>query len=208
MTSSTDQLIHPVRVIRSARNIFPRDTTYGVDVGVLAQQIGGAFPYFRVFGPRSTIVPSSFYGMGFVTAAMPAARIAYPDRPALCFTGDGSFQMVFNVLSVATANQLPVTWAVLNDEALGSIRDIQKYLYEGRIVDTDFTYQPDIAALAAACGCYSERVDDPAEVEQSLERALKANQAGQSAVLDFRVAPVRLRQTKEHYFTTYPQEDV
>jgi acetolactate synthase I/II/III large subunit len=206
MTASMDRPIHPVRVIRAAREVFPRDTTLGVDVGVLAQHIGGAFPYFRVFGPRTTIVPSSFYGMGFVTAAMPVAKLARPDSPALCFTGDGSFQMVSTVLPVATANRLPVTWVVLNDEALGSIRDIQQHVFDGRILDTEFGYQPDFAALAEACGCHGERVDDPDEVEAALERALKANEAGRPAVLDMRVARVRLAQTREHYVNTYPQQ--
>jgi len=45
-------------VIRAAREVFPRDTILGVDVGALAQHIAGAFPYFPVFGPRSTIVPT------------------------------------------------------------------------------------------------------------------------------------------------------
>jgi len=115
---------------------------------------------------------------------------------------------VMNVLPVATANGLAVTWAILNDEALGSIWDIQHYAYGNRILDTAFSYQPDFAALAAACGCYGERIDAPEEVEAALQRALKANSEGRPAVLDFRVARVRLAQTKEHYFSTFPQEDV
>jgi acetolactate synthase I/II/III large subunit len=57
--------IHPAQVIRLARRVFPRETILGVDVGASAQQIGGAFPFFRVYEPRSAVVPSSFYGMGF-----------------------------------------------------------------------------------------------------------------------------------------------
>ncbi|WP_307849742.1 thiamine pyrophosphate-binding protein [Qaidamihabitans albus] len=207
MAASEETPIHPVRVIRTARAVFPRKTTYGVDVGVLAQHIGGAFPYFRVFEPRSTIIPSSFYGMGFVTAAMPVARLVHPDRPALCFTGDGSFQMAMNVLPVATANRLPVTWAVLNDEALGSIWDIQHHVFGDRILDTEFSYQPDFVSVAAACGCHAARVDNPADVETALKQALAANNEGRPAVIDFRVARVRLAQTKEHYIATYPAEE-
>ncbi|GAB3616922.1 acetolactate synthase 3 large subunit [Okibacterium endophyticum] len=198
--------INPVRVIRAAREVFPRDTILGVDVGALAQHIGGAFPYFPVFEARSTIVPSSFYGMGFVSAALPAARLAHPSRPALCFVGDGSFQMSMSALPVAADYGLPVTWCVLNDGALGSIWDIQHHSFENRIVDTEFGFQPDFAALAASCGCYGEQVMDPQGVTAALERALEANNNGTPAVLDFSVARLRLPQTKEHYFTTFPQE--
>lgn len=205
LASRTGPAIHPAQVIRLARRVFPRETILGVDVGASAQQIGGAFPYFRVYGPRSTIVPSSFYGMGFVTAAMPAARLVHPGRPALCFTGDGSFQMVSSILPVAAEYQLPVTWCILNDGGLGSIWDIQHHAYADRIIDTVFTVQPDMTALARACGCHGERVEVAGEIEPALARALKANNEGVPAVVDVAVSRERLRQTTEHYVGTYPQ---
>jgi len=195
--------LNPLRVIRTARQVFPRETTVATDVGCLAEHIAGAFPYFRVFEPRSFISPSSFYGMGFATSAAPVAKIVYPDRPALCFCGDGSFQMVLPVLPAATENHLPVTWCVLDDQALGSIRDLQEFRLHERYLATSFEYQPDFAAVAAGCGCYGERVTAPAAIEAALRRALAANQAGQPAVLDFRVAPDRMEQSREH-FNLYP----
>ena len=98
--------IHPLRVIRAIRETFPRETTVAIDVGCITQHIAGGTPFFRVFEPRSLIVPSSFYGMGFAAAALPAARLVYPDRPAVGFVGDGSFQMVMNVLPVAAEYEL------------------------------------------------------------------------------------------------------
>jgi acetolactate synthase-1/2/3 large subunit len=195
--------LNPLRVIRTARQVFPRETTVATDVGCLAEHIAGAFPYFRVFEPRSFISPSSFYGMGFATSAAPVAKIVYPDRPALCFCGDGSFQMVLPVLPAATENHLPVTWCVLDDQALGSIRDLQEFRLHERYLATSFEYQPDFAAVAAGCGCYGERVTAPAAIEAALRRALAANEAGQPAVLDFRVAPDRMEQSREH-FNLYP----
>jgi acetolactate synthase I/II/III large subunit len=142
---------------------------------------------------------------GFVAAAIPAARLVYPDRPALCFVGDGSFQMVSNVLPVAAEYQLAVTWCVLNDDALGSIWDIQHHAYQDRIIDTTFQFQPDLAALARASGCHGERAEHMEQLEPALGRALKANSEGTPAVVDVRVSRERLRQTVEHYVSTYPQ---
>ena len=150
----------PIRAVRAA---FPRETTVAIDVGCLAQHMAGATPYFKVFEPRSLIVPSSFYGMGFAAAALPAARLVHPDRPAVCFVGDGSFQMVMNVLPVAAEYRLGVTWCVLNDGALGSIRDIQQHRFERALPRRpSSSVQPDFAAIAQACGCHGERVEDPA----------------------------------------------
>jgi acetolactate synthase I/II/III large subunit len=158
-----------------------------------------------VFEPRSLIVPSSFYGMGFAAAALPTARLVYPDRPAIGFVGDGSFQMVMNVLPVAAEYRLGVTWCVFNDGALGSIRDIQQYRFGERFLGTHFDVQPDFARIAEACGCRGERVEDPAEVGAAVARALEANAAGIPVVLDFIVARERLLGTLEH-FTFYPRE--
>jgi acetolactate synthase-1/2/3 large subunit len=191
--------LSPLRVIRTARDVFPPETTVGVDVGCLAEHIAGSFPFFRVFEPRSFLSPSSFYGMGFVASAAPVAKIVYPDRPGLCFVGDGSFQMVLPVLPMATENGLAVTWCVLDDQALGSIKDLQEFRFAERYLATDFAVQPDLAGIARACGCYGEEVREPGDIEPALRRALAANEEGRPAVLDFRVYPLRMTQSRDHF---------
>lgn len=199
MAASEQRPIHPMRVIRAARETFPRDSSVAIDVGVLAQGMGGAFPYFKVFEPRSLIVPSSFYGMGFSASALPVAKLARPEQPAVGFVGDGSFQMIMNVLPVAAEHRLPVTWCVLNDRALGSIWDGQRAAFGNRIIATTFEVQPDFAAVAQACQCHGERVEDPGEVGPALERALAANARGLPAVIDFIVARERLEGSVEFF---------
>lgn len=191
--AGSDQVpLHPMRVIHAARRVFPRDAVVAFDVGVLAQGMAGAFPNFDIYFPRSTIVPSSFYGMGFAAAALPVAKLVHPERPALGFVGDGSFQMVMNVLPMAAEQGLAVTWCILNDQALGSIWDGQQNVYAGRTMATTFDVQPDFARIAQACACHGERVERPEDVEEALARALQANRQGQPAVLDCIVARERL----------------
>jgi acetolactate synthase-1/2/3 large subunit len=197
--ASDDKPIHPLRVIRAVRQALPREATIAIDVGCLAQHMVGSLPAFPIHLPRSLIVPSSFYGMGFAGSALPVARQVYPDRPAVGFVGDGSFQMMLHVLPVAAEYRLGVTWCVLNDRALGSIRDIQEFGMGNRIIDTDFGVQPDFAKIADACSCYGEQVTEPAEVDGAIARALAANETGVPAVLDFIVARARMQQTYEHY---------
>lgn len=199
MAGSAQQPIHPMRVIRAAREVFPRDTTVAFDVGVLAQGMAGAFPYFKVYEPRSTIVPSSFYGMGFASAALPAARLVHPERNAIGFVGDGSFQMIMNVLPMAAENGLPVTWIVLNDHALGSIWHGQGDVYANRHFATTFDVQPDFARIAEACRCHGETVRDPAGVHDALERARAANARGVPAVVDVLVARERVDGSRDFF---------
>jgi acetolactate synthase-1/2/3 large subunit len=199
LARSDERPIHPVRVIRAARAVFPRDATTAIDVGCLAQHMAGSSAVFPVYEARSLVVPSSFYGMGFAASAAPIGAIVRPGKPTLCFVGDGSIQMALPILPFAAEYKLPVTWCVLDDLALGSIRDIQEHNFGNRILDTDFNFQPDFDVVARGCGCYGERIDDPADVEPALKRALAANEKGQPALLDFRVARARMQQTYDHY---------
>jgi len=144
-------------------------------------------------------VPSSFYGMGFTASAFPVARLVYPERPALCFVGDGSFQMVMNILPVAAELKLGVTWCIFNDRALGSIRDIQVQAFDQRFIATEFALDLDYAGVAKASGCHGERVVDPDGIEDALKRALAANASGVPVVLDFVVAKERLKGSVEFF---------
>jgi acetolactate synthase-1/2/3 large subunit len=190
---SEQRPLHPVRVIRAIREAFPRETTVAIDVGCITQHIAGGMPFFRVFEPRSLIVPSSFYSMGFAAAGLPAAKLVYPDRPAVGFVGEGSFQMVLNVLPVAAEHRLAVTWCVFNDGALGSIRDIQQYRFEQRILGTEFTVQPDFARSPRPAAARRARRGRTRSTAHSLAHSPRTS-AG-FAVLDFVVARERLLQT-------------
>jgi len=85
------------RVVREIREVFPREATAAVDIGCLAQGLGGSSLYFKVYDPgRSSLARVST--QWFCASAIPVARLVYPERPAIAMCGDGSFQMVMNVL--------------------------------------------------------------------------------------------------------------
>ena len=72
---------------------------------------------------------------------------------------------MLHVLPMAAEYRLGVTWCILNDRALGSIRDIQEFGMGNRIIDTDFKVQPDFGKIAQACECHGEQITDPADVD-------------------------------------------
>ena len=183
--ATNERPMSPARVVREIREVFPRETTAAVDIGCLAQGLGGSSLYFKIYEPRSIIPCTSFYAMGFAASAIPVARLVYPERPAIAMCGDGSFQMIMNILPVAVEHHLPVTWCVLNNQSLGSIKDVQEEVYGGRCIATSFGIQPDFALIARACKCYGEKVEDPDQIKAALSRAINANTQGMPAVLDF-----------------------
>ena len=193
-----DKPLYPGRVVRSVRDVFPRETTVAVDVGGRAHAFGGVFPYFSVYEPRSVIPCTSFGCMGYAASAAPVAKIVYPDRPAVAFCGDGSFGMIMNVLPAAAENHLPVTWCVLDNGCLSSIKGMEEGMF-GHCFASTFTVCPDFAAIARACECYGEKVDEPDEIEPALGRALEANNKGMPAVLDFRTSSEEPEAASEYF---------
>jgi len=126
--------------------------------------------------------------MGFGVAGAIGAKLALPDRKVLCTTGDGAFQMFMKELPTSVQYDAPVTWIVLNNYSLGWIKLHEKALGE-RYIAVDFEAQPDFAAVAEACDCHGERIEDADDIRPALERGLKQNLSGVPAVLDFVVDP-------------------
>jgi acetolactate synthase-1/2/3 large subunit len=197
MSRTDDVPLNPLQVVREVRNAFPRETTVAIDIGNLAQAWGGAFPYFKIYEPRSVIPCTSFYAMGYASSGLPVAKLVYPERPAVALCGDGSFQMIMNILPVAAEYNLPVTWCILDDSSLGSIKDVQEDGFHGRYIATSFEVQPDFAMIAKACRCYGEKVEDSLQIRPAIKRAIEANHQGLPAVLDFVVTRIRPKATRD-----------
>jgi acetolactate synthase-1/2/3 large subunit len=174
----SDQVpIHPLRLMREVREFFPRNAIYAQDGGTTSVW---AFYQNRVYEPRSFLwaADSGHLGAGLPYAV--AAKLARPDLPVYCITGDGSFG--FNAMEMETARRenTPITVIIANDQAWGMIKGGQKLVYEGRYCGVDFT-DARYDRLADALGCYGERVTEPAQIKPALQRAADS---GLPAVLD------------------------
>jgi acetolactate synthase I/II/III large subunit len=187
-TSRNEKPLDSLKIVMEISEVFPRERTVAIDIGCLAQALGGAYPYFKVFEPHSVIACTGLYGMGFAASGLPTAKLVYPDRPAVGIVGDGSFQQVMDQMIVAAEHRLPVTWCVLDNRCLASILMSQEVGYGNRCIATKFDVQPDFVKLAEACQCYGEKVEDPKQIRPALLRALEANKKGKPALLDFVVS--------------------
>jgi acetolactate synthase-1/2/3 large subunit len=176
-----------LQIMKEARKVFDRDAILVHENGALDIW---SYSYFPVLSPGMDVIPAGQTCMGFGVAAVIGAKLAMPEKQAVCVTGDGAFQMMMDNLSVATQYKAAATWIILNNSCLGWIRYIQHLAYGDRYISTDFEAQPDFAKIAEAHGCFGERVEKPQEVKSALENAVKANKEDcMPAVLDFVVEP-------------------
>ncbi|MGD8763088.1 MAG: thiamine pyrophosphate-dependent enzyme, partial [Desulfobacteraceae bacterium] len=117
------------------------------------------------------LFPSISVALGYAFPAALGAKAAHPDRPVVCFTGDGGFMMGSPELSTAVKYGMNVVTIVINDRSLSGIKGSQQKYYEGRIIDVDL-HNPDFVEFAKSFGAYGRRVDDLCEFKSIFEEAL------------------------------------
>jgi acetolactate synthase-1/2/3 large subunit len=93
--------------------------------------------------------------------------------PALCFVGDGSFQMNIQELATVVEHELPVKVLVLDNHRLGIVSHFQN-LNWGTDPTCGDKWNPDFAAIATAYGIPSATVTAPSQVESAVRDALAA----------------------------------
>ena len=120
-----------------------------------------------------------------------AAKAVHPDRPVVCFAGDGCFLMHGQELATAVQYGLNIVVLVINNNMLGTIRMHQERHYPGRVSATDFV-NPDFAAYARAFGAHGEVVERTEDFAAAFARA---QAAGKPALLELRIDPEAITPT-------------
>ena len=123
--------------------------------------------------------------LGWGLSGAIGAKCALPDRPVICFTGDGGFWYHIGELETAVRYNVPVVVVVNNNQGLiqdkrGDDRAFQK------VPGTDSgdlwrLNDVDMAKIAEAMGAYGIRVEQPGDIQGALEQALAS---GRPAVVD------------------------
>nr|WP_295971487.1 acetolactate synthase large subunit [uncultured Bacillus sp.] len=124
--------------------------------------------------------------MGFGIPASIGAQIAAPDKIVLSIVGDGGFQMNPQELAVIREHNLPVKIIIINNMALGMVRQWQELFYDKRYSHSQIPGQPDFIKLAEAYGIKGYRIQTNEEANAILDEVLHCKEP---VVLDFRVDP-------------------
>ncbi len=122
---------------------------------------------------RSQLAPTSG-SMGYGLPAAVAAKLEHPDRPVVCFAGDGCFLMTGQELATACQYRLPIVILVFNNSMYGTIRMHQEREYPKRVFATALE-NPDFVKLALAHGANGARVTTTAEFAPAFAAALEAD---------------------------------
>jgi len=111
--------LSPQRLVEVARQVLPRDTVATCDAGASRLLV---VQKWQAYGPREFLTSNGLATMGYAIPGGLGARLAHPDRPVVCFTGDGGFLMAIAELHTAVRENLPIVVVVLDDQEIGMIR--------------------------------------------------------------------------------------
>jgi pyruvate dehydrogenase (quinone) len=176
--------IHPQYLTKMLSDAAAQDAIFTCDVGTPSIW---AARYLKMNGKRRLL---GSFNHGSMANAMPqaiGAQAAFPSCQVISLSGDGGFTMLMGDLLTLTQMELPVKVVVFHNAKLGFVDMEQKvagYLPTG--VDLK---NPDFAKMAEAVGILGIRVEDPADLEQAITRALIHHGP---AVLDVMTSPQEL----------------
>jgi acetolactate synthase-1/2/3 large subunit len=163
-----DEPLKPQYVVEAYDDLTPDDTIVAAGVG---QHQMWAWQYWTWKEPRTWVTSHGLGTMGYAVPAAIGAKLAAPDREVVAFDGDGSFLMTGQELSVAVREDLDITIVVLNNEAVGMVRQWQDGFYEGRRMASEYPWLPEFDTLAEAYGAQGLRVEEYDEVEPTIQEA-------------------------------------
>jgi acetolactate synthase-1/2/3 large subunit len=171
--------LSPQRAMEVARAVLPRNTIATCDAGASRLLI---VQKWESYGPREFLTSNGLASMGYAVPGALAARMAFPDRPVVAFTGDGGFLMTVAELQTAQRENLPIIVIVLDDREIGLIRVKQEI--KGIPLNGVAIGGVDWEKLAQSFGADGVVV----ETEQALSNALKAAvQSKRTTVIGVRI---------------------
>lgn len=177
--------LKPQFVLEALRDHTPDDTIVAAGVG---QHQMWASQYWSFDHPYTWINSGGLGTMGYAVPAAIGAKVGRPDATVWAVDGDGCFQMTAQELISATAENVAVKVAIINNAYLGMVRQWQELFYGERYSEVYLSADhPNYVMWAEAMGCLGIKVEAPEEVVPAIELANSTND--RPVVIDFRVDP-------------------
>jgi acetolactate synthase-1/2/3 large subunit len=178
--------INPFRVTAElVRQTDPMRTVVTHDAGTVRGTIAHHWP---------ANVPRSFLGfgvqssMGWSLGAAFGAKKAQPEKLVIAVIGEEAFNETALDIETSIRNHAPVLILVKNNATIAEESDGKKI---GRLAHARFRQSPDVSALGRALGAAAFKVDKPAELAETMRKAIAEVEGGRTTILEVRTNRLR-----------------
>jgi acetolactate synthase-1/2/3 large subunit len=122
--------------------------------------------------PEHHLTSGGSGAMGFGLPAAIGAALARKDCRVICVSGDGSIMM--NIQELATINRykIPVKILLVDNQALGMVRQWQELFFAKKYSEIDLSDNPDFVRLSEAFGVPAFFVRERKDVSRAVDRLL------------------------------------
>jgi len=166
----SDELISPQWLIEQIHEASEGKAIVATDVG---QHQMWAAQFYKFNEPHNWITSGGLGTMGFGLPAAIGAQIGRPDDTVVAILGDGGVQMTIQELAVMKDRNLPVKVFIVNNEALGMVRQWQEKFHGERYSSSLLTQNPDFIKIAEGYGIKGVVVDKEADVPGLLKEVFE-----------------------------------
>ena len=177
--TSDEVPINPYRVfVELARAVDVANTIITHDSGYPRDQL---VPFWQTTTPRGYLGWGKSTQLGYGLGLALGAKLAAPEKQVINIMGDAAFGMAGMDLETAVRAQIPILTIVLNNGVMTHYNAHMPYASKHWGSDQLGGHY---AQVGQALGTWAERVENPDQLADAINRALAANQAGQPALLE------------------------
>ena len=174
MLGSDATPIRPERLCRELESALPEDAILVADTGHAAGWAGSMMD----LKARQRFIRCAG-SLGWAFPASRGVKCAEPDRPVVCFTGDGGFWYHIGEMETAARAGINTVTVVNNNRSLNQDKPGVDRAYrefpEGNPEEMWTFADVDFARVAETMGCEGIRVETPSEIRPALDRALASD---------------------------------
>ena len=173
------------QILKICNDFFPDDAIFVMDGGnTTLWSIHYHIPKYQ----RSVLYSMNYGHLGTGLPYALGAKLASPQKPVYCVTGDSAFGFNIQELETSVRNNLPVTIIVAVDGAYGMEKTAQHRMFGREAEWFGHDHAPvRYDQVAWGMGCHGEYVTKGSELRPALERSLAS---GKPAVIHAVVDPV------------------
>lgn len=164
-----EDLNTPYGLIPYVASLVGDEAVIATDVGQHQMWTAQLYPFRR---PRQFLTSGGLGTMGFGLPAAIGASLACPDRPVICFSGDGSLMMNIQELATAVEQNVNIKIVLMNNCSLGLVRQQQNLFYGKRLFASCYKSQVDFVRIAEGFGLKPFDLGRESDPHSALSHAL------------------------------------